>query len=81
MGVSRNDFEKTKLSIATGAGSATKVTVTGMTVADTVIDIIDLTNNAQIATTGLTMVSGGFKVTASTTGLTLLVHWVDASLG
>jgi hypothetical protein len=81
MGVSRNDFEKMRLSCITGAGVATKITVAGMTVQDSVLGIVDLTSNIEVALTGLVMVAGGFKVTADTTGIPLLVLWFDRDAG
>jgi hypothetical protein len=81
MGVSRNEAEQVKMVMATGAASATKISVTGMGLADTVTGVIDLTTPAAISLAGLTMVAGGFKITASTADKNLAVLWVDKSEG
>lgn len=78
----KNPEERVMLSCVTGAGSATKITVTGMTVNDIVKSVTRLdTTPAAVSLTGLAYVDGGFKITASTSGQTLLVHWIDRSLG
>jgi hypothetical protein len=77
----KNPAEQVKLCFATGAGAATKITVTNMGVDDTVTAVLNITDSAAVALTGLTMVDGGFKITASTSGKTLHVLWIDRSAG
>jgi len=77
----KNESEQVKMVMATGQAANTTIAVTGMTTYDTVTGVIDLTTPAAVALTGLTMVTGGFKITASTAGKNLAVLWVDRSAG
>ena len=77
----KNEAEKIKMSLCTGAASATNITCTGLAVGDTVVSVIDITTPAAVALTGLVVSANAFKVTASTADKSLLVLWIDKSAG
>lgn len=66
-----------KFTTTTGAGSATNIAVTGIAVGDTIKHIVNLTDLADVALTGMVITAGNFKVTADTTAKKLLVIWQD----
>lgn len=78
---SKNAAEQVMTTIATGAGASTKITVTGMAVGDVVKAVHNLTDASAVALAGLVVSADGFLVTASTSGKSLLVHWIDRSAG
>lgn len=66
-----------KFTTTTGAGSDTNIAVTGLAVGDTIKHIVNLTDLADVALTGMVISAGNFKVTADTTAKKLLVIWQD----
>lgn len=77
----KNEHEKVNLTVCTGAGANTNITLTGITAADTVKAVINLSDLAQVSLAGLVISADAFKITASTASKTLLVLWFDASAG
>ena len=76
MSVARNDAEKLQLTVATGAGSATKITLTGLAAIDNVKAVINLTDLAQVSLAGLVTEADGFKITGSFgSGFFILDSW------
>jgi len=81
MSLARNEWEKIKLAVVTGANAATNIAVTGMAAEDAIIGIVNLTDAAAVSLAGLVITDGNFKITASTASKALLVLWVDKSAG
>jgi len=77
----KNEHEKINMTVCTGAGANTDITLTGITAADTVKAVVNLTDLAQVALAGLVISADKFKITASTASKTLLVLWYDSSAG
>lgn len=77
----KNEHEKVKMSLCTGANAATDITCTGLAVGDTIVSVIDITTPAAVSLAGLAITAGKFQVTASTASKNLLVLWLDASAG
>ena len=66
-----------KFTTTTGAATVTNIAVTGIAVGDTIKHIVNLTDLADVALTGMVITAGNFKVTADTTAKKLLVIWQD----
>lgn len=81
MGYAKNDYEKVKLSLVTGANANTLIEVAGMTSADKVLGVFNLTDTEAVSLAGLVVMNGGFKIAAATTAKKLLIHWVDVDAG
>jgi hypothetical protein len=81
MGMAKNDWEVLQFTITTGAASATNFTVTGITTADKVQKIMNLTDLADVDPAGLVISADNIKVTATTSAKKLLVVWAKRSAG
>ena len=81
MGYAKNSAEMINATVAAGAASDTAITITGMVAADTVFSVVNLTDNTQISLAGLVEATNSFTITASTAVKTLLVFWIDRSVG
>lgn len=85
MGMAKNDWEVLQFDVVAGAAGATNIALTGLTTADSIQKILAFTSGTGIpvavSLAGLVITAGNFKVTASTSGTTLLVVWAKRSAG
>lgn len=81
MGASRNDAEQIKVNLVTGANASTDIALTGIVANDAVINIINLTDLAEVSLAGLVVKAGAVNITASTSAKKLLIVWRDRSAG